>query len=265
MTVESDSGLHHQFSANLKTVQQRLERYVNCPNEESIHDVRTAIRRLRMAYSGLPESCRSSSSDSYLQACRNFFRNNSEIRDCDVIKEKFLDRGLDTDDELIQLLDRRRGELLREALELAISLTELEQPQLHVSGADCRDRYHAQIDKHATRFLSNLPLVISTESDSDTIHCMRKDAKKLFYLLEMDPELATLERMIHLKRFQRISGDLHDCDVAIGYLRANMAHGHAYRKLFETEEVSRHQLYVELCDLLRNVDWEKILSSGLRR
>ena len=36
---------------------QRLDKYLENPTEENIHDLRTSIRRLETAYSIVPKSC----------------------------------------------------------------------------------------------------------------------------------------------------------------------------------------------------------------
>ncbi len=255
----ANEDLFARFDDCVENVKQRLDRYIDNTDDESIHDVRTAIRRLRTAYAIFPGHCKNESSKRYLQLCREFFQHNSRARDCDVIREKLEAHGLDRHDKLLGLLAAERKQLLKAAMKLARSLKKLKRPRLDIHRNDIEAKYHLQIEKFATRFLQSRPVVLAAEENEEAIHSMRKLAKRLFYLFELDPGLANLDRMIHLKLFQRLSGDLHDCDVAIEFLQDNNALSKRVPELLERERLLRHGLYAEMSGLLTGTDWEDLL------
>ncbi|MDA1370800.1 MAG: CHAD domain-containing protein [Proteobacteria bacterium] len=253
------------FQDRLHAFNSELARYLKHADEEAIHDVRTSYRRLQAAYRVLPQGLKTPQSGSYLKLCRQFFRCNSLIRDCDVMLDKFAKSGVASRSGIFSSLKKTRKHQLQSALELAKQLDQHKSPLLNEPDPDGMDLLELQVHKRAMQFLSNLPLVLAAESNVEEVHEMRKDAKKLFYLLEQDTELASLGQMIHIKFFQRLSGDIHDCDVAIAHVverlqqkvRADKLHS-----LLDTLQEERHLYYLELGGLLTDHSWQELASLG---
>ena len=253
------AGLILRLQENFELVRQRLDRYIEANDDECIHDLRTAIRRLRTAYGILPAECRSRSSEGYMELSRELFRHNSRARDCDVMRAKLMDQGVAGDDDLIRQLQDERKKLSRAAKVLARRLKKRKLPMFEPGDGQIVSNYHQQFEKYLARFLQAMPAVLTADSNCEEIHAMRKDAKRLHYLLELVPDPADDRRMIHLKLFQRLSGDLHDCDVTIDFLEEYPESSARVSRLLACERLMRHGLYTEMCGLLQGADWDQML------
>jgi CHAD domain-containing protein len=74
---------------NNQRVCDRLNNYISNPDDENIHNIRTAIRRLEASYICLPKNIRKRKViKNYATFGKELFRINSEVRDCDVILER---------------------------------------------------------------------------------------------------------------------------------------------------------------------------------
>src|SRR5574338_176129 len=77
-----------KFNKIISKVNERLEKYLAEPNDENVHDVRTAIRRLDAAWKILPKKTKHKKIEKFVTQYKKFFKINSEIRDFDIIKQK---------------------------------------------------------------------------------------------------------------------------------------------------------------------------------
>ena len=261
-------------------------RYLEDPDDEAIHDLRTSIRRLESDYRILPRSGKTDASDRYLKQARHFFRLNSVIRDCDVMKEKLERMGLGRKSKLVGELRRTRRQELHHAMAEARKLHACSRPCLKTfpNGArhstagprrGSRPRLktlpggdsllNSEVHNRAMKFLSKRSIVPADEADKakvEEVHAMRKDAKKLFYLLEQDERLASLKQMINIKMFQRLTGDIHDADVTIEFLARHRKAHPEVDELLEMQRAERHVLYRELCGFLLDEEWEALARLG---
>jgi CHAD domain-containing protein len=74
---------------NVKRVDNRLDDYIKDSNENNIHDIRTATRRLDASYRSLPKKIRRKNKiRKYVTTSKRLFKVNSQVRDCDIICEK---------------------------------------------------------------------------------------------------------------------------------------------------------------------------------
>ena len=73
---------------------KRLNEYIVDPNEEVIHDIRIAIRRIESAYRILPKKVRKMQQlQEYIEETKILFKINTQIRDFDIINEKLQRHG----------------------------------------------------------------------------------------------------------------------------------------------------------------------------
>ncbi|MGI0006002.1 MAG: CHAD domain-containing protein [Nitrososphaera sp.] len=209
----------------------RLSAYLQDPDDgESVHDVRTSLRRLEAAFSLMPKKARRKNR-AQIKAYKEFFRANSRVRDYDIIRGK-LAGGANA--RILAGVDRKRKAELLRALVLARTVQAL--PALDVKKLDGK-KLDARADKVASRLLSSikkhLPAALADREDKEKLHELRKDLKKLRYVLEILPasskkgheaKLAGLVRArgpvaARLKELQDLIGSIHDCDIAIDYLK----------------------------------------------
>lgn len=247
------------FARKLQLFRQQLQRYCQHADVESIHDLRTSIRRLQAAYSVVPPDARNRDSSAYLNDIQQLFRLNSKIRDSDVIKQN-LSKQLPTDHPLLAELDEIRQRELKLARHRAIELAKLPLPILAAgSNTDSRQR-ERKIRRRALRIIERQTLVIAQPQQSEELHELRKDIKKLFYLLELGEPVPGRSRIEHLKRVQRKAGAIRDCDINLAFLSQHRADPRISKSLYKSERKRRNRYFVDLCKALQTRRWNKLLA-----
>ena len=215
------------FQKIVKRIINKLDEYVDDPNEENIHDIRIAIRRLEAAYRILPKKIRKQPNfQSYINKSIMLFKLNTEIRDFDIITSK-LDQQYfanPSSSKLISSLMIKRKSKIRDAHIVATKLRSFLVPKItekQLSESKLKKRFHKTIDKLNARIKQNIPIVISDGGKIDELHKMRKDFKKLRYTIELS--LGNKEIPAHienLKKIQDTLGEIHDSDIMLDYLKS---------------------------------------------
>jgi CHAD domain-containing protein len=247
------------FAAKLQLFRQQLQRYCQHADAESIHDLRTSIRRLQAAYSVVPADSRSRDSGVYLNDIRQLFRLNSKIRDSDVIKQK-LSQQLPQDHPMLDELDEIRQRELKLAQQQAIELAKLPLPILSAgSSTDSRQR-ERKIRRRALRIIARQTLVITQPQQSEELHELRKDIKKLFYLLELGKPVLGRSRIEYLKRVQRKAGAIRDCDIILTFLSGHRIDPVTSKSLHKSERKQRNRYFADLRKALQTQRWNKLLA-----
>jgi CHAD domain-containing protein len=217
-----------KLNESIQRVDRRIAKYVKDPNEKQIHDLRTSIRRLNAAYSTLPKKNRIASSNlsQYVLKCRKLFKVNSEIRDLDIIQEKLQNYVNDAQKEIIEQLKATRQISLEQAREIALSLKNTDRSTLldriNVTERDLQKKYNKLLSQQVSKIEVAFPVVITNSSKLQELHGLRKDCKKLRYILELLPEenKDSLQMIKMLQRIQDILGSIHDSDFTIAYLES---------------------------------------------
>jgi CHAD domain-containing protein len=122
-------------------------------------------------------------------------------------------------------LKKRRYAKLRKARKIAMLLRKLPSPKINednISNKKLQKRFTKVIYKFSDRIELNFPVVLANSDKIRELHEMRKDCKKLRYLLEIllpnqDNEIA--KTITELEEVQDMLGAIHDDDVTISYLR----------------------------------------------
>ncbi len=154
-----------KMEENVKRVDNRVNDYIKDSNENNIHDIRTAIRRLDAAFSSLPKKLREKKMIcKYITTSKRLFKINSQIRDYDIIcekLEKYSSEPIYT--KLTDSLNRRRKTKLAKAIKIALSLRDLPVP--HISDNDIQSkklemRYNKVVCRLPERIELDLVLII---------------------------------------------------------------------------------------------------------
>jgi len=244
---------------NVQKVDKRLDEYIKDPNKDNIHDIRTAIRRLEASYSASPKQIRRKRMKKYVDGSKHLFKLNSEIRDFDIILEKLNKEG-QMDEQQLGILSksikRQKNRKLDKALSLAIELRKLNATPLN-NDNDLYDRcivqqklikrYNNVVGKFVCRMERNFPIVINNGERIDELHEIRKDSKKLRYLLELvlsnkDRNKGNIDKndvinkndhgdnhnvsflLEKLEKIQDMLGNIHDYDITTAYLKGHNSH-----------------------------------------
>ena len=220
------------FKRNVSRVNNRLDDYLKNSNEKNIHDIRTAVRRLDSSYKALPQNMRKKNKiKQYVSKCKDLFRLNSKIRDYDIITEKIQQheqhQNVDIENCKKRLASRREAKL-REARALALEVRKMSVPKINrgnISDKKLTKRYNKVVSRFANKILLNFPIVIADPEKLKELHEMRKDCKKLRYMLELLPVKNSSSKgnvsqlLQELEKMQDILGEIHDCDAVISYLK----------------------------------------------
>ena len=212
-----------KFESIMQKFTKRLNHYIVDPNEEIIHDIRIAIRRIESAHRILPKKLRKKKEiQDYVAETKVLFKINTQIRDFDIINEK-LERYGTKYSKLANYLKNNREIELKQAHRLAIKLKNKGLSKIKkndIIESKLNKRFHKVLTKLIVGIQQNIPVVINDEKKIEELHKLRKDFKKLRYSIELASDKATLSTSVKsLKKIQDSLGQIHDCDIMLDYLR----------------------------------------------
>jgi CHAD domain-containing protein len=239
---------------NIKKVYTKLDKYLENPTEDNIHHMRTSLRRLQAAYQSSPKQIRKKKKiKEFASVGKRLFKINSNIRDIDIILEKLAKEGKMSEQQLEYYenpLVQDRKNQLKEARTIALDLKGIVVPSLYDKNKTDKNFERNSIKRVAkiSRKLKNriemrIPIVMGDDSKITELHELRKDSKKLRYLIELvinKEDNETSKRNInndtnvlidnnnhkileHLEKIQGILGDIHDYDIVLDYLKQHRA------------------------------------------
>lgn len=251
-----DRILLGKLDEKFSTFSGRLDQYLRSPDAAAIHAARTSFRRLQACYSVIPENLHSQESRDMMCRAKEFFRANSLIRDCDVIGARLQECPADACALLIAELLQERHQQLEISLRMAREMLPMVPPRIQVPDTvNLREALALRARRRGGRFSACLPRVLANQASSEEVHGMRKDAKKLLYLMELEECLGSMRLAISLRLFQRLAGEIHDCDITIARLQA--ATDIPAAVLLE-RTLSRSGLYQQLRGLLQDDVWDEL-------
>ncbi|MEO9363786.1 MAG: CHAD domain-containing protein [Nitrososphaera sp.] len=249
------------FKASAARVKKRLAAYLDDPgDEENVHAMRTSLRRLEAALSLLPKKERKKNKEQ-ANAYRAFFRANSRVRDLDIVRARVAALG---GERFVSAVAGRRKVALGRALAMARSVEKNNNKMQAVSAKNIDgDELAARMDKVAGRLVraieERLPVVAGDGSKKEELHELRKDMKKLRYVLEVLPsgrrkkhgkEVARViggrSAIARLKELQAMLGQIRDCDITIEYLQGITG----AEAILQKEEDERNALYEKFAKMV---------------
>ena len=215
---------------NISRVSNKLDDYLKRQDEENIHDIRTSVRRLDACYRTLPKRLRKRKQlKKFVKESKDLFKINSQVRDFDIITEliRKINAGHGNKNGVDVNFENRRAQKLENAKAVAVGLRKLPLPNVKknsVSKVKLTKRINKLISKYGSRTQLNLPIVTTDADKVAELHELRKDCKKLRYLLELvshdNSSDNTVTRMREeLQKMQDLLGAIHDCDATVAYLK----------------------------------------------
>ena len=236
---------------NFDRVYIKLAKYLHDPTKENIHHMRTSLRRLEATYRSSSRGIlKKKNVKAFVHRGKKLFKINSRIRDIDVILEKLTNEGKmgALELELIESpLKHERQDKLKEAKIAAFRLEKIIVSNIYGPNMinrkfkyKSRKRILKIIRKLKTNIDSQIPAVISDKSKVSELHQVRKDTKKLRYVIELlliskeyeeednrirqtdivNPINKDIRQILaYLEKLQDILGDIHDYDITLEYLK----------------------------------------------
>ncbi len=248
--IRSELGVK-SFAKDLRqrigNVTNTLQDYLKDTDQETIHELRVAIRRFIISSQLLPKKIRTKPRvHRFCIVSTELFRINTEIRDSDIIADSLSGYDAQTTEQLVQKLKGERDSKLLEARALALTLAESKPPMVKardLSRKKLQKRFDKTTEKISTRIVERLPIVVSDPKRIEELHSLRKDCKKLRYLLELAPKDEEVLRQIAiLHEWQDTLGSIRDDDITINFLRRNM-HSHPVADLLYDITSARNKKY----------------------
>lgn len=280
-----------RINKNFSKVNDILNLYIKNPNEKNIHDIRKSIRRAESAYMTLPREYRKKKKiRDYIEMCKTFFKLNSQIRDYDIYLQKIdifkkihnpknsstksnnsygsknnYNNKNNTIESEIQ--DLRKSKL-RNAAIVAQQLRDLEYPQIDKNKkkiySEINIRFNTVKKKFVGKIEKNFPIVINDDSKLEELHTLRKDCKRLRYLLELrlkSPETmkdhnknyddVISKSIIKLEDIQDYLGKIHDCDAFLSFFE-KFEEFPETKPIMDVESENRKDLYGKFVNKYRN-------------
>jgi CHAD domain-containing protein len=216
-------------------------------DEETVHDIRTSIRRLQSAFKVLPRTIRKKKSlGRYIDSCNDFFKALSEVRDCDVVLSRLSKYPEENEalKEAKSFVIRKRTNLVERARKRAICLEDLKKPRirdLDFPESKLNKRYETRLEMQAKRVKDDLSVVWTGKAKKNEIHELRMDCKKFRYALELD-EKAHEKQLEVLKEWQGYLGTIHDIEITQEILRKANTNG-ALDSIIRAEEIKSEKSY----------------------
>jgi len=200
---------------------KKVEKYLGNTNEKNIHDIRTSTRRLHVTYSLLTKKIHGKPEiSSYYRLSKVLFKYNSDIRDVDIICQHLKSYDNKESARVQKYLVRKRAKKLKSAIDLAGQMKVLPLPEIdekYLSTKKIESKFANEKEKFLNRIVRNIPTVTSDSRRIEELHELRKNSKKLRYLLELLPKQD--EGVSKLIKMQDKLGSIHDFDITIAFLK----------------------------------------------
>lgn len=254
-SVEFDVEFYrNQHNRAIRRVRKRLDRFLESPSEENIHDLRIAVRKARASLSLVPGSA-SRGRKKYMKKAKKLFKASSGLRDVDMIRSKL--EGYHLGSELSKQAKKERAKGLRSTESKALALRGFRQPKL--GGRVPLDQRKLAVDlqrrqdRLLTKIHESFETAMSDEGRPEVLHAMRTDFKKLRYALELippDPSTKKLGEQLH--EWQDRLGDIHDHDMFLDYMRKQEP-SEDLQQVIASESKKRTDKFHEFVESYRNV------------
>ena len=217
-----------EFSERYKQVAREVKRLSEvaliASPPDALHDLRVACRRLQTMSRMLPRKIRRSQDHRTLGAALDSaMKSTSAVRDLDSLVGTLGSDRVAVPAALLVSLRRERGKRAVRARPAIRALLHTRVPSVKprwLDEAELFKRIEKRISRRSRSVQRSLASVLPNETDTEVLHQLRLQVKKLRYLLEMvkpePPDLGVFEG------WQEKLGNIHDLDVAISYLASHL-------------------------------------------
>ena len=216
-----------RFQTTLAKAQARTERAVEIcikrPTPEAIHQARISVRKLMAALSLMPKGFRRDNRTvKTSKDLRNFYTACAKIRDIDAMTHT-LSTGVAFSDLKTVVVDlkKRRSVLLARVLSSGSEVTRLRLPKpTDDTRKRLRKRLNKLLDERVARASDLYRIAASGEEKVAELHELRKECRRIMYLVEFANEDAKVKSvMADLEDAREKLGSIRDDDVLLNFLR----------------------------------------------
>jgi len=216
------------------------------PTPDQIHDLRVTARRLQMMRRLLPREVRGSQSfKSNGLALKSVLRATSQLRDLDTLMDTLESYKANLPEDFLVALENQRSDAAARAGAATDVLGEAPAPDLDsckLGGKRLTKRLRRRVRKSRDTASELMVQVLRDESKVKELHALRKEVKKMRYLLELAD--GSPSQLPILTKWQESLGAIHDLDVAIAYVERGLAESSG-RAILELKR-ARNSKYLKL-------------------
>ena len=238
-------SLRKGYADRTKSAQNLAASLPDRPSPDEIHDLRVAARRIQMTRRLLPRRMRASpDSKRFDFALRSVLKATSQLRDIDTLMVTLESHKDSLPPGLLVGLENQRIDAAARAKAAIGVLAEVRAPELDTSGIGGKQlsgRLRKRVRKHSKAASEMLTDVLNDESKVKELHSLRKEVKKIRYMVELADK--TPARLSSLVKWQESLGAIHDLDVAIAYLEG--AEAVSKRRAIIELRQARHSSYLK--------------------
>jgi len=236
-------------------VSDKVRAYLKDPNEENVHDLRTAIRRLLTTANILPKKIRGQrESKKYLKSYERLLKLNAKVRDIDIVLSKLPHHGDDPNyAKLAKQLNAKRESSIEKAKRFASSLKEEKAVLVHtkdLSGPQIQSRFKKTARTLTKRLKKGLRVVTQEPENLDELHKLREDSRRLRFTLEIDDTPETSKLLPVLETWQDVLGKIRDSDIFITQFQGERDYP-KFREVLEQEKSGRNENYERFLEIAK--------------
>jgi CHAD domain-containing protein len=240
-----------QVNNNFENFKNILTLYLKNPSDKNIHDLRKSSRRLDSAYYSLPKKFRKNKPiKNYVNHSKDLFKSNSQVRDCDIFLEKInsYNSSNNKNSYLKDQIEQNKKIQLETAKKIAQNLDLSDSPQIgteSISDRKVQKRFNKVSKIFNNKIQKELDIVIQDKNKIKKLHELRKDCKKLRYLLELisDQDKDIEKTVKQLDDIQDILGEIHDCDATIMFFQQQKKQSPIVKNFINSESTVRNNKY----------------------
>ncbi|MDE1853975.1 MAG: CHAD domain-containing protein [Thaumarchaeota archaeon] len=247
----SGKSFDRRYRQRTRALQELARDLHDRPPADEVHDLRVTARRIQVMRRLLPRKVRQSGSGEFDLALKSALKATSQLRDLDTLIETLEPYEASLPSELMVTLVNQRSDAAAQSMAATDELAVVPPPELdqsEVRGKKLTRRLKKRVRKHDRIVADLLSKVLEDESKVAELHALRKEVKKLRYLLELADEIPL--EVPTLTSSQESLGAIHDLDVAMSYIQGSHIDfkGRAVGELRR----SRHSKYLKFVGSLRD-------------
>ena len=221
MTGPKPKKFVKRYGQGVQRLTDLTEKFPERPSSEAIRDFRVAARRVQAMIRILPKGVRKSKrARKFKTSLGTILKTTSPIRDLDTLIGSLRIEKAFLPGDLLKSMENERSDLAAVARPPVMAFSKVKAPSLNPTQLGPKGlvrRMRRQIDAQIQSVSALLPEVTGDESMIKELHSLRKEVKKLRYVMELEdgdsPQIKTLTV------WQEALGAVHDLDVAIEFLQ----------------------------------------------
>ena len=238
-----------------KLASERIKVYLKEPTEENVHDLRTSIRRLLTMANILPKKIRSrKDSKKVLERYEKLLKLNTEVRDMDIILSKLPRHGDDPAfSKLAKRLAKARESSLKQARQFASSIKDAKEGEFEpgdLSEKLVQKRFSKTAATLSKRIKKHLKIVVTEPDNSNELHKLREDSRRLRFTLELDDTPETSKLAPVLETWQNVLGKIRDSDIFVSRLKRERQDSNL-SKILDNERSERTENYERFLEIAK--------------